>query len=189
MRKTQVRAPRRWWLHPSLLATIFVLISVILAISASLDQRPARDSGNRYWQTFIQRPALAQEDSVIIGTWRRDVRLNSESSASLHCGLRTYGLTTKGEDHFLKSIANGLAEGWAAADPDDPLPDLIRRRTPCLQAPDTFMSKILDNISTAWDNPQNPRYLRRTPTGSMTMHGVFDERSGQVFVWFMEQSD
>lgn len=144
-----------------------------------------RESGNHYWETFIQRPALAPEDSVVIGTWRRDVRLSEDPPASVHCGLRSYGLTVEGEQRFLENVASGRAEGWRSADPNDPLPSFVSRDTPCLRTPDTFMSSVLEKIRAAWANPENPRYRRAAASEGMDMRGVYDDRSGQVFVWFV----
>ncbi len=189
MRRTEVRSQRRWWLNPPLLVIIFVAVSIVLAVSGSLDERPTRQSGNQYWETFVQRPALPLEDAAILGTWRRDIQLSADSSVTVHCGLRSYGLTTDGKERFLDNVSSGRAEGWARAEANEPLPDLISRKTPCLREPDTFMSKILSKISAAWNEPQNPRYRRVSETENMIMRGVFDDRSDQVFVWFAVRSD
>ncbi|MHA7873209.1 MAG: hypothetical protein ACX939_12740, partial [Hyphococcus sp.] len=180
MQQHKLKSRRRWWLNPPLLATIFVFAAIVIAISGSLDERPTRQSGNHYWETFIERPALPLEDAAILGTWRRDVQLSAPSTETVHCGLRSYGLKEEARERFLANVANGRAEGWAPADPNDALPDLISGNTPCRPESDPFMRGVLDTISAAWDNRQNPRFRRASAAQGMVMRGVFDDRSGQV---------
>lgn len=157
-----------------------------MAITGSIGSQKVVHDGNDLWEEFTTRPRVGLAGSVIIGTWRGDVRSWEPSGGAMHCGMRTYGLPGDAAERFLDSVEAGTAAGWERAEPVDPLPLLSGTNAQFCNISERLVGAMRPRIRAAWNDPGNPRFSAFPGTEGLVIVGIYDRRTSQAYTWFSD---